>query len=184
MTTTRPYELLARFAPDGTIAGVHVRTITTVNGRDFEGDPQPLSDASDPAFVAFAESFAAAVVAERDTLKTQLESSPKLHEERDQLASQVETLKAEIDALKNPPMPQAVTPAQIRIWLVSQGISLDQTDQFIAAIPDPMHREIARIKWEYGVTVLRNDPLVAQFAAAIGLTEAQTDAAFEEASRL
>lgn len=64
--TTRPYELLARFAPDGTVAGVSVRTITTVNGRDYESDPLPLAEATDSAFVAFADQFAAAVVAERD----------------------------------------------------------------------------------------------------------------------
>ena len=78
----------------------------------------------------------------------------------------------------------SVTPAQIRVWLVSRGISLAQTEQFIAAIPDPMTREIARIKWEYGVTVLRTDPLVVAFARALGMTDEQMDAAFEEASRL
>ena len=66
--TTKPYELLARFKPDGTIAGVAVRTITNVNGKDYESDPAPLSGATDPAFIAFAEAFAAAVVAERDAL--------------------------------------------------------------------------------------------------------------------
>jgi hypothetical protein len=66
--TTTPYELLARFNKNGTIAGVSVRTITTVNGRDYESDPQPLSGASDPAFAAFASQFSAAVVAERNAL--------------------------------------------------------------------------------------------------------------------
>jgi hypothetical protein len=73
--STRPYELLARFGNDGTVSGVHIRTITTVNGKDFEGEPQPLSGATDPAFVAFATQFAAAAVAERDNLKTQLEQA-------------------------------------------------------------------------------------------------------------
>jgi hypothetical protein len=67
--TTRPYELLARFGNDGTVAGVSVRTITTINGKEFESDPTPLSGASDPAFVAFAEQFSAAIVAENETLK-------------------------------------------------------------------------------------------------------------------
>jgi hypothetical protein len=73
--TTRPYELLARFAPDGTIGGVSVRTITTVNGREYEDDPQPLSGATDPAFVAFASQFAAAAVAELATAREQLAST-------------------------------------------------------------------------------------------------------------
>lgn len=90
--TTRPYELLARFNPDGTVAGVSVRTITTVNGRDFEGDPTPLAGATDPVFVAFAGQFAAAVVAERDAA----------------IAAQA-TLQAEVDrltALIPPPLPE------------------------------------------------------------------------------
>jgi hypothetical protein len=70
----RPYELLARFASDGSVAGVSIRTITTVNDRDYESDPMPLAGTSDPAFVAFAEQFAAAAVAERDALAAELAS--------------------------------------------------------------------------------------------------------------
>lgn len=63
-----PYELLVRFEKDGTVAGCHVRTISTVNGKDYESDPVPLADAIDPAFTQFAASFSASVVAERDAL--------------------------------------------------------------------------------------------------------------------
>ncbi len=73
--TTRPYELLARFGNNGTVAGVSVRTITNVNGRDFESDPMPLADATDPAFVSFAEQFSASVLAENETLKAELAAS-------------------------------------------------------------------------------------------------------------
>ncbi|AMV30874.1 hypothetical protein VN12_19715 [Pirellula sp. SH-Sr6A] len=70
--TTTPYELLARFNADGTIAGVHVRHLLTVGEKAIELDPVPLSDTSDPAFTQFAEAFAAAAVAERDALQAQL----------------------------------------------------------------------------------------------------------------
>jgi hypothetical protein len=89
MTTSRPYELLARFAADGKIAGVSVRSITTLNGRDYESDPQPLSGASDPAFAAFATQFAAGAVAERDSLQSALTA---LTAERDSLQTQVDTI--------------------------------------------------------------------------------------------
>lgn len=69
---TRPYELLARFAPDGTIAGVHIKAIVTVGGRDYESDPVPLSGADDPAFTSFAEQFAAAAVLARDSALAQV----------------------------------------------------------------------------------------------------------------
>lgn len=101
--TTRPYELLARFAPDGTVAGVSVRTITTVGGRDYESDPAPLSGATDPAFLAFTDQFAAAVVAERDEVVAAIES-------------QRETMQAEIDRLTAlippPPNPRELTPRE------------------------------------------------------------------------
>lgn len=74
MTDPRPYELLARFNPDGTVAGVSVRTLTTVNGRDFESDPAPLSGADDPVFKSFADQFAASVVTERDEAVEALET--------------------------------------------------------------------------------------------------------------
>jgi hypothetical protein len=84
----KPYELLARFSADGSVAGVSVRTITTVSGRDYEGDPTPLSGASDPAFAAFAEQFAASAVAERDAAIS----------DRDAALQSVEAVRAELQA--------------------------------------------------------------------------------------
>ena len=102
--TTRPYELLARFAADGTVSGVSVRTITTVGGRDYESDPTPLADTYDPAFAEFADQFAASVVAERDSAVASLES-------------QRATMQAEIDrltALVLPPIgPRQIYPREL-----------------------------------------------------------------------
>lgn len=109
--TSRPYELLVRFAPDGSIGGASIRTITTVNGRDYESDPLPLSGADDPVFAQFAEAFAAAAVTERDqlraakiTLETQLETVTSIRDslqtevartdDRDELAAQLATANA------------------------------------------------------------------------------------------
>lgn len=111
--TERPYELLARFKADGTIGGVSVRTITTLNGRDYENDPSPLSDATDPAFTEFAAAFSAAVVAERDQLqvdKQSLESQlAAMTSERDALQTEVDTkaqriieLEGQLEALLHP----------------------------------------------------------------------------------
>lgn len=89
--TARPYELLARFSTDGSVAGVSVRTITTVNGRDYESDPVPLSGATDPAFIAFAAAFSAAIVAQRDQLLLDNQS----------IQSQVDSLTSERDGLQS-----------------------------------------------------------------------------------
>lgn len=110
--TTRPYELLARFAADGTVAGVSVRTITTVNGRDYESDPMPLSGAGDSAFAEFADQFSASVVAERDAAVSALETERS-------------TMQAEIDRLTllvPPPVPDVFLNAdwpQFRVRILS-----------------------------------------------------------------
>lgn len=119
---TRPYELLARFSPDGTIAGVSVRTITTVNGRDYESDPAPLSGATDPAFVAFAEQFAAAAVAARDTAITERDEALKLAETlREELQSEIDRLAALVPA---PVADHMITPAAFieRLEVASPGV--------------------------------------------------------------
>lgn len=107
------YELLARFNTDGTVKGVHVRNKTTVNGRDYEEDPEPLSGTDDPAYAEFVADFSAAVVAERDTLAERVTT---LTAERDSLTTdkqglteQVAALQAQLDALLNPPGPDLST---------------------------------------------------------------------------
>lgn len=106
--TTRPYELLIRFAPNGSIAGASVRYITTVNGRDYEGDPVPLQGVDDPAFAAFAEQFGAAAIAERDQARAELAAMTASREaeivraqssesERDSLASSLAEMTGDRD---------------------------------------------------------------------------------------
>jgi septal ring factor EnvC (AmiA/AmiB activator) len=95
--TTRPYELLARFAMNGTIGGASIRRITALNGRDYEGDPEPLAGAvNDPAFAAFAEQFSAQAVAELESTKVQLADVQKQLSDANQ---QITALHASIDEL-------------------------------------------------------------------------------------
>lgn len=103
--TQRPYEVLARFGGDSKVAGVSVRYIASVNGKEYEGDPQPLSGTDDPAFAVFAESFSAAVVAERDslandkaTLTTNLATANATIATRDATITQHETTISARDA--------------------------------------------------------------------------------------
>jgi len=92
----KPYELLARFKSDGTIAGCHVRTISTVDGRDYESEPVPLANATDPAFVAFASTFSASVVTERDALAI---DKTKLTTDLASKTSEHDLVKGQYDAL-------------------------------------------------------------------------------------
>jgi len=121
---TRPYELLARFAPDGTIAGIHVKTIVTVNGRDYESDPVPLSGADDPAFVAFAEQFAAAAVTARDSAIA----------DRDEALKSVDNvraeLQAEIDRLT------VLVPAPVADYMITPSVFVDRLESASPGVID------------------------------------------------
>ncbi|MFY7751415.1 MAG: hypothetical protein ACOVQU_06430 [Exiguobacterium acetylicum] len=100
------------------------------------------------------------------------------------LEAKVAELEAKVVELTPPPKPESVTPAQIRIWLLSNGIDLETVNGMIAAIADETIRQIAQVRWEYGLVVLRDDPLVQQMGAALGLTVDQMDAAFLAASQI
>lgn len=111
--TQRPYELLARFKNDGTVGGILVRYLETVNGKDFELDPVPLSGVSDPAFADFANAFNAALVAERDQLAIDAASVPTLQ-------ARIAELEAELDTINNPPGPDTSTVAGAKQWLAAE----------------------------------------------------------------
>lgn len=129
---SKPYELLARFGRDGRIAGVHVRTIDTVGGREYESDPLPLSQfTDDPQWSAFASQFAAAVVAERDAL---LEQVTALTSERDTLRDEVAALQAKLNALQPQPSDTQVWPRDFMQRFTLQELVAIQTSSDPAVI--------------------------------------------------
>lgn len=167
---------------------------TLVNGKWFALDPTPLVDGS-----AWATQFNAALELENSKLKADkaqliADHAEALAEVEADLATAnatvatlqatIASLEATIVELTPPPKPVSVTPAQIRLWLISNGISLDTVAQMIAAIPHEATREAASVRWEYGLVVLRDDPLVQQMGAALGFTTEQMDAAFLHASQI
>jgi hypothetical protein len=80
-------------------------------------------------------------------------------------------------------VPDSVTAVQIRLWLVAHGITLEQVDAAIAALPDET-REATRIEWEYSTTVHRSHGMLVAMAASFGMDAAAIDAAFVEAAGL
>lgn len=82
------------------------------------------------------------------------------------------------------PVPESVTARQIRLWLVSHGVSLAAVEAAIDAIPDAQQREMVRVEWEYAPYVERIHPMLVPLAAALGLSEAQVDQAFREAATI
>jgi hypothetical protein len=69
--TTRPYELLARIAADGSVSAHTRRMILDEEGKDLqEANPVPLAGTTDPDFTAFATQFSAA---EKATLEATIQ---------------------------------------------------------------------------------------------------------------
>lgn len=165
---TRPYELLARFAPDGTIAGVHVKTITTVNGRDYESDPTPLSGATDPAFTAFAEQFAADAVTARDASLAQVA----------ELTAEVARLAALIPPPVDPnAVPATITRTQARLVLHRAGL-LEKVLEVIEA--GGVEAQI----WYEAAEWNRSSPVLAGMAQSLGFTDEQVDNLFRAAGAI
>lgn len=81
-----------------------------------------------------------------------------------------------------PVVPSAVTMRQARLALLGAGL-LDDVDAAINALPSPQ-KEAARIEWEYSQEVQRHNGFVSVLAPLLGLTEAQTDALFVQATTL
>lgn len=178
----RPYELLARFAGDGSIAGVIVRNIATIDGRELEGEPIELASATDPAFIEFAALFAAAAVSERDQLRTanatlaaQLEQLgtdkealtaqlAQLTSERDQRISERDQLAAELNLLKNPPGPNLQTADGVRQLISARRYAIETAgivlgSQFISTERDEIGHWFPRfynaVLWLQGDARLR-----------------------------
>ncbi len=171
----------------------------TESGKEFETlvplDPSKVAD--------YASQFNLPLLAEIEELKTKhQEAITKLERDHAGALSEVQTnlatanatiathqasiaeLEAKIVELTPPPKPESVTPAQIRLWLIANGISLGTVAQMIQSIQDDATRAAAQVRWEYGLVVLRDDPLVQQMGTALGLTTEQMDAAFLAASQI
>ena len=79
-------------------------------------------------------------------------------------------------------IPSVVSMRQARLALLGAGL-LSQVNDALAAMAG-IEGEAARIEWEFAAEVKRSSPLVVSLSAALGLSEAQLDALFTQASTL
>lgn len=77
-----------------------------------------------------------------------------------------------------PLVPASITPRQCRLILAQQGM-LAMVENIIAGMD-----EATRITWEYALEFRRDDPLLLQLGANLGLTPEQIDQFFIEAAKL
>lgn len=87
---------------------------------------------------------------------------------------------AELENAVLPP-PPPVTRRQLKRWLLAQGL-LAQVPALIAAITDDNARAEAQIDWEDASVFEVTNPLVVNFATALGLDNEQLHAAWREAA--
>ena len=81
-----------------------------------------------------------------------------------------------------PPVPEEIEARLLRKWLILNGHSIASIDSAIAAISDPVERELTRNEWEYATSFTRRHPMFPAFVRATGLSDEQIDQAFREAS--
>lgn len=82
-----------------------------------------------------------------------------------------------------PAPPPPLTARQLRLWLLSRGITRAMVEAKLADLPEPV-REAAEIEWEYSTEYLRDHPLIVQIGAAFGMSVEDIDAAWPEAAAL
>lgn len=82
------------------------------------------------------------------------------------------------------PVPAHVSPRQIRLWLLQNGLTLASVDTAIGGLSDPALRAQAQVEWEYANRIDRAHPLVIALAEELELTEEEVDEAFREAVHL
>lgn len=75
-----------------------------------------------------------------------------------------------------PPGFPTLTRKQLRNGLLSIGVTSADAETQIGTIADPIEREAAMIDWQDTQAYERDNPLVNQIGASMGLPEAQIDA--------
>lgn len=78
----------------------------------------------------------------------------------------------------------ALTRRQLRLGLLSIGLTNDEIEAHIAAIEDPTERAAALIEWQDASSYERNHPVLVEVATALGLPPEQVDALWLWASGL
>ncbi|WP_273794369.1 hypothetical protein [Brucella intermedia] len=74
-----------------------------------------------------------------------------------------------------------ITKRQLQLTLVRNGISLEQVEATIAAMPDGLPKQEAEIEWNTATEFRRLHPTLLLVAQALNLSDEQVDALWEKA---
>lgn len=56
-------------------------------------------------------------------------------------------------------IPSTITPVQLRIWLVRNGLEMNTIDVLLNSIQDQKKRNEAKIRWEFGLSITIEDQI-------------------------
>jgi hypothetical protein len=82
------------------------------------------------------------------------------------------------------PIPNKVTPRQLRLALLKNGVNPSAISQAIQAIPDENIKQAALIEWEYAIYFERSHPLINSMASQLGMQASTVDDLFRQAYKL
>lgn len=80
-------------------------------------------------------------------------------------------------------IPESITKRQAKQQLLLEG-KLGQVQEVIDSIPDETERMMAQLYWDESTEFERNHPTLVELGTALGLTEAELDMMFINASKL
>lgn len=109
------------------------------------------------------------------------EEAAQQYKTANNLSQEIESFTEEAVQIKF--VPEVVTPRQMRVALITSGISLESIESIIDSLPEP-DRSIIRVTWEYSTEFQRSNPFIASMAPLLNLTNSQVDDLFILASTL
>jgi hypothetical protein len=200
--STTLYEVLVRFDETGAVKGGHVIDMETVKDTNTDeilsaretaarpiteaevGDVIGASNAQNIEQIAQLEAERDAAVADKEAVETdKAEAVAAIEAERDSALAKIAELEAQLSPLDTQGF-AVLRPVQVRLALLGAGVTSDQVDAVISAIPDAIERETARTYWEYAEQVHRDHPLIGSLGAALGLSGDEIDALWAQAAQI
>lgn len=96
------------------------------------------------------------------------------------IATKQEETIAKLDTLGFVVPGVRISARQARLWLIQNGVDLNNINTAIDGIEDPIIRESVRVEWEYATYVERSYPWLGALASQLGFSEEDLDRAFQE----
>ena len=145
---------------------------------DKEASDALLEATKADAAKQLAEATAVHSQAMAETQKTIVEAAPALQAAQ----SEIEALKAEVVRLTPPPVPPSIKAWQAKAVLQLAAL-LEPAEAIIAGLSEP-NRTVVSSAWSNNADFSRQSPTITSLATALGLSDDQLDAMFQQAAAL